>query len=693
MKTTHCNPLFAPASIAVVGGGNDPAKPGGRVVLNLRQHGFPVLWVVNPKGGEIQGLPTFRTIDDLPEAPDLAILSIQAPLVLEAVDRLLERGTRGLIVLSAGFSETDEAGRILEDRLVARVRKAGGLLVGPNSFGVFTPVHYGIFGGPEQVASPGGIDFVSASGSTACFIMEAGLDRGLRFASLVSLGNSAHLGASDFLAFADEAPEGAPSRVLLLYLESLDEPDRFLTHARSLRRKGWRIAALKAGTTEAGARAAASHTGAMATPDDAISALFDRAGVVRVDSKAAMVDVAAVLSGGGVPRSRDIVIVTHAGGPGILLADELSRQGFRVPELRPSVQQAILSRLSPGSSARNPVDFLASGTAEQLSHILRTLAAEAADELGGVAVVFGSPGLFDVWPAFQVILEASTTLPFPVYPVLPSTRTAAAEMERFRAAGRPFFTDEVALARALGTVVRTPSPAPEADAVDGFDAHAIEVAMAPARSEGRAVLRPDEVTAVLAGAGFRLPRSRIVHDAADAIRFAAEVGGPIVAKVTGCLHKSDHGGVVVGLRSPEEISGAFARLAAFPGADGVLVQEQVSGLEVILGAVARGAFGHTVLVGLGGIFTEALRDVAVGLAPLSREEARRMLGRLRGRRLLDGFRGQAGMDEAVLADHLVRLAELVHRFPGIAEIDVNPLMGRGTDTWAVDARILLGRQD
>ncbi len=682
--------MMKPGSIVVVGGGNDIRKPGGKVVQNLAEHGFAKLWVVNPKSDRVQGLPTFATIAELPDPPELAILAVPAPQVPGAVQALIDRGTRAFIVLSAGFSETDAAGRMLEQELADRIERAGALLVGPNSLGVFTPAYCGVFGGPDQHAVPGTIDLLSASGSTAAFIMEAGLDRGLRFASTVSVGNSACLGVEDFLGVLDEDPGPSPARTCLLYLESIEEPHRILEHARSLHAKGRRVVALKAGTTEVGARAASSHTGAMATSDAAVGALFDKAGIVRVSSKSEMVDVAGVLTWSRPPTSDDIVIITQAGGPGILLADELSSHGFRVPELPEELQRDLLAGLLPGSSARNPIDFLAAAGPEHVRHVFRVLADKAADRIGAACFVFGSPGLFDIGPALDVLLEATRTMPFPVYPVLPSTRTAADEAARFRAAGGFYFTDEVALGRALGLIRRTPAPAPVRPKLPSIDVQAIRAAIGEARGQGRTHLSPEQVARVMTAIGLGLPGQSVVLDVSDAERAARQFGWPVVMKVVGPLHKTDVQGVMVGVRDEREVREAFAKLMGIAGAEGVLVQQQVRGLELILGVSREERFGALVLFGLGGIFTEAMRDVRMGLAPLDRDEARRMVEGIKGAKLLRGVRGRAGVDVEAVADAVVRISALALAFPELREMDVNPLMGQGKDLFAVDARIAIG---
>lgn len=681
--------LMKPGSIVVVGGGNDLRKPGGKVVRNLAAHGFAKLWVVNPKSDGVQDLPTFATVEELPAPPELAIVAVPAPHVPGAVQALIDRGTRAFIVLSAGFSETDAAGRELEQQLIERIERAGALLVGPNSLGVFTPAYFGVFGGPDLHPAPGTIDLLSASGSTAAFIMEAGLDRGLRFASSVSVGNSACLGVEDFLGVLDEDPGPNPARTCLLYLESIEEPHRILQHSRSLHAKGRRVVALKAGTTEVGARAAASHTGAMATSDAAVSALFDKAGIVRVSSKSEMVDVAGVLAWSRPPTSNDIVIITQAGGPGILLADELSSHGFRVPELPAELQRVLLAGLLPGSSARNPIDFLAAAGPEHVRHVFRLLADKAADRIGAACFVFGSPGLFDIGPVLDVLLDATRTMPFPVYPVLPSTRTAADEAARFRAAGGFYFTDEVALGRALGVIRRTPPPAPDRPELPPIDARAIRRAIEEAKAQGRAHLSPEQVARVITAIGLGLPGQSVVRDVSDAERAARQLGWPVVMKVVGPLHKTDVQGVVVGVRDESEVRRAFAKLMGIGGAEGVLVQQQVRGLELIVGFSREERFGALVLFGLGGVFAEAMRDVRMGLAPLGREEARRMVEGIRGAKLLSGVRGNAGVDVETVVDAVVRMSTLAHEFPELREMDVNPLTGQGRSLVAVDARIVI----
>lgn len=665
--------LFKPSSIVVVGGSNDVSKSGGRLVAYLRRGGFRNIQVVNAKGAALPDLPVYASIEALPGPPDLAFIAIPAPHVLDAVQRLLTLGARTFVVLSAGFSELDDAGRQLERQLVELVARHGATLIGPNSLGAVTPDYYGIFAGVEFRPERGSIDFITASGSTAVFIIEAGLMRGLRFATLVSVGNSAQIGVEEVLAFRAQHFAEAPVKAVLLYLEAIADPAALREQCRALHAQGCRTVALKPGVSEVGARA--------------VSALFDQAGVIRVHSKTEMIDVAGLLTGFKPLRGKRICIVTHAGGPAIVLADELTRLGFEVPELAPETQQRLCHMLAPGSACRNPVDFLASGSVEQLHAILDIVGSDPRDRIDGICAFFGSHGLTSMWPACAEIIDANRRLPIPVYPVLPSARTAADELRQYREAGHFYFHDEACLARAMAAIARTPPPADPAPAPTPLDQAAIERALTAARSSGQLLLAPDQVETVLEAAGFELPPSAAVDSAAQAVAAAQRIGIPVALKVVGPSHKSDVAGVRLGIADDAACRSAFEQLMRIAGARGVLVQRQVGGLELILGVSREAGFGHLILFGLGGIFTEAIADVASALAPLGIEQAQRLVDAIRGQRLLDGVRGRPGVDRAAVARCLCQLSTLVQRFPQIKELDINPLIGSGRELWAVDGRI------
>jgi acyl-CoA synthetase (NDP forming) len=392
--------LIDPASIVVIGGSNDVQKPGGAVLRNLIEGKYKgKLYVTNLKEPLVQGIETCNDPSLLPDV-DLAIIAIAAKYVPDTVELLCsQKNTRAFIILSAGFSEENAEGKLLEQKVVDTVNRHGASLIGPNCVGVLTPHYHGVFTKPIPKLETGGCDFISGSGATACFIMEAGIPNGLTFASLFSVGNSAQMGVEEVLQYLDETFDPVKSsRVKLIYMENVSKPQLLLKHASSLVRKGCRIAAVKAGSSEAGSRAASSHTGALASPDVAVDALFRKAGIVRCYGREELIAVASVFMHAGL-KGKNMAIITHAGGPAVMLTDALSNGGMNVPLIEGEASKELLSSLYPGSSVANPIDFLATGNAQQLGTII-DYCNNRFDAVDGMAVIFGTPGLnkvFDVY--------------------------------------------------------------------------------------------------------------------------------------------------------------------------------------------------------------------------------------------------------------------------------------------------------
>ncbi len=681
--------LFYPTSIAVIGASNEPMKPGGRLIKSIKDHHFKgELWAVNPKTPDILGLPTFANIAALPGPPDLAIVAIPAGLVVTAMDELARKGTGAVIVLTSGFGEKDEQGKMAEHQMLRLSQAAGMTLIGPNCSGFITHTYKGKFAGLVPDLPGGAVDFISGSGATVDYLMEQALVRGLSFGNVVNLGNSVMIGVEDMLAMYDENyTRQAPnrSRVLMLYLESVRKPGLLLKHARSLARKGCSLVAIKSGVTEAGRRAAASHTGAMATSDAAVQALFEKAGIIRVFSRTQMIDVACALTAaGGRPAGRRACILTDAGGPGVMLADEFNRQGWDLPQLPESVRQRLSGVLPPESSLMNPIDCLPSRDANQIHDIFRILGEEQG-RIDVIAVITGDSGMADNWSIYEQIIQAMDQCPIPVLPVLSSTISSRAHIQRFIHSGKVYFHDEVQLGMALGRMAACPAPAAEESATpSGYDRQAIAAAL----SGPAGALPPQTVRRVLEAAGFPMPAQLEIYDHAGLAAACRTIGYPLVMKVIGPLHKSDLGGVKTGISEQAQAERAWQQLMRIPGAKGVLLQPMVQGLEVILGATREGDYGHLIMFGLGGIFAEAFKDVQFALAPLSADESLRMIRGIRSYPVLEGFRGEPGMSIETLAECIQRLSRLVADFPQIDEIDLNPVKGTGTDLVAVDARIL-----
>ena len=676
--------LIKPRSIVVVGGSNDWHKPGGAVLQHLIETGYRGdLYVLNPKEDIVQGIQSYRDPALLPEV-DLAIIVIPAKFVVDIVDILAhQKNTRAFIVISAGFSEESPEGKILEERLVGIVNSVDGALIGPNCIGVLSPYYAGVFTRPIPTLHPRGFDFISGSGATACFIMEAGIPIGMRFARVFSVGNSAQIGVEDILQYMDETFDPNTSSFnKLLYLEAIAKPEVFLKHASSLIRKGCMIAAIKAGTSEAGTRAASSHTGALASPDAAVEALFRKAGIVRCYGRNDLINVASVFKFPKLKGS-NIAIITHAGGPAIMLTDALSANGMGVPKLEGPVAKELLTHLHPGSSVANPIDFLATGNADQLSTII-DYAEYKFDEIDGIVVIFGTPGLDRVFNEYRIIDEKMKICKKPIFPILPSIMTAGEEIKDFISWGHTYFPQEVLFANALARVFYTPPPTsidPEQPSVDTLAIRNI-INAAP---EG--YISPAEIQGLLDACKIPRAGEAVVNTREDAIAAAIELGYPVVMKVVGPVHKSDVGGVVLNVQDEHALLEQFTRMMKIADTTGILIQPMLSGTELFIGAKYESGYGHLILCGLGGIFIEVLKDTSVGLAPLGVDEALYMIRHLKGYKIIQGIRGKERINEDVFAGIMVKLSALLKVAPEIIELDFNPLLGNGDSIVVVDARI------
>ena len=689
--------LLNPQSIVVIGGSNNVHKPGGSIVRNLVSGGYNgTLHIVNPKEDEVQGIKAFHDARDIPPT-ELAILVVAARFCPDYVEMLAkEKQTRAFIIISAGFGEETKAGAELEQRILDTCQQYGAALIGPNCIGLLNRNHHSVFTLPIPNLDPKGADFVSGSGATAVFILESAVIKGLQFNSVWSIGNGKQIGIEDVLQYMDEHfnPE-TDSKVKLLYIENISNPDKLLFHAGSLIRKGCRIAAIKAGASESGSRAASSHTGAIASSDSAVEALFRKAGIVRCYSREELTTVGCIFT---LPpfKGRNFAIVTHAGGPGVMLTDALSKGGLSVPKVEGAIAEELKTKLFPGSSVSNPIDFLATGTAEQLGTII-DYCEQKFDNIDAIAVIYGTPGLNQLYEAYDVLDRKIRECRKPIFPVLPSLHTAGAEVAEFLAKGHVNFSDEVTLATALSQIMRTPQPASPELELYGVDVPKIREIIYRETNrlkfEGitSGYLAPDTVREILSCAGIPLVPEMVSMSKEELTAFAGKVGYPVVAKVVGPVHKSDVGGVALNIRTPEHLALEFDRMMQIPDATGVMVQKMLKGTELFIGAKYETRFGHVVLCGLGGIFVEVLKDVSSGLAPLSYAEAYSMIHSLRGYKILKGTRGQQGINEQKYAEIIVRLSTLLRFATEIKEMDINPLLADGSDIIAVDARILIGK--
>ncbi len=694
--------LLQPKSIVVIGGSNNVHKPGGSIVRNLINGDYQgELRIVNPKEDTIQGIKAFHDVKDIPQT-DLAILVVAAKYCPDYVDYLCaEKGVRAFVIISAGFGEETKAGAALEQHILDTCDRYGAALIGPNCIGLLNRHHHSVFTLPIPKLDPNGADFISGSGATAVFILESAVVKGLQFNSVWSIGNGKQIGIEDVLQYMDEHfnPE-TDSKVKLLYIENISNPDKLLYYASRLIQKGCRIAAIKSGSSESGSRAASSHTGAIASSDAAVEALFRKAGIVRCFSREELTTTGCIFmvtSHLKTPLSslNNFAIVTHAGGPGVMLTDALSKGGLNVPKIEGPMADELKAQLFPGSSVANPIDFLATGTPAQLGTII-DYCEHQLDQIDAIAVIYGTPGLTQLYEAYDVLDRKIHECKKPIFPILPSMVTAGPEVADFLAKGHVNFSDEVTLASTLSQIMRTPQPAThevELYGVNITQLHSIlfrETGRLKFEGKDSGWLSPNAVRDILTCAGIQMVPEKVSHSKEELTDFAARIGYPVVAKVVGPIHKSDVGGVALNIRTAEHLALEFDRMMQIEGATDVMVQKMLKGTELFIGAKYEERFGHVVLCGLGGIFVEVLKDVSSGLAPLTYPEAYSMIHSLRGYKIIKGTRGQKGVNEQKYAEIIVRLSTLLRFATEIKEIDINPLLADEHSVTAVDARIRIG---
>ena len=694
--------LLQPKSIVVIGGSNNVHKPGGSIVRNLINGNYQgELRIVNPKEDNIQGIKAFHDVKDIPQT-DLAILVVAAKYCPDYVDYLCaEKGVRAFVIISAGFGEETKAGAALEQHILDTCERYGAALIGPNCIGLLNRHHHSVFTLPIPKLDPNGADFISGSGATAVFILESAVVKGLQFNSVWSIGNGKQIGIEDVLQYMDEHfnPE-TDSKVKLLYIENISNPDKLLYYASRLIQKGCRIAAIKSGSSESGSRAASSHTGAIASSDAAVEALFRKAGIVRCFSREELTTTGCIFmvtSHLKTPLSslNNFAIVTHAGGPGVMLTDALSKGGLNVPKIEGPMADELKAQLFPGSSVANPIDFLATGTPAQLGTII-DYCEHKLDQIDAIAVIYGTPGLTQLYEAYSILDQKIRECKKPIFPILPSMVTAGPEVADFLAKGHVNFSDEVTLASTLSQIMRTPQPAThevELYGVNISQLHSIlfrEIGRLKFEGKDSGWLAPNAVRDILTCAGIQMVPEKVSHSKEELTDFAARIGYPVVAKVVGPIHKSDVGGVALNIRTAEHLALEFDRMMQIEGATDVMVQKMLKGTELFIGAKYEERFGHVVLCGLGGIFVEVLKDVSSGLAPLTYPEAYSMIHSLRGYKIIKGTRGQKGVNEQKYAEIIVRLSTLLRFATEIKEIDINPLLADVHSVTAVDARIRIG---
>ncbi len=676
--------LINPKSIAVIGGSNNIDSIGGSVLKNLIDQQFKGdLYVVNPNKDVVQKIKSFKDVSLLPKT-DLAIIAIPAIDIPGIVNVLLKnKETKGFIIYSAGFSELNESGRLLQNTITESITEAGASLLGPNNIGMINENYAGIFTKPIPIMHKKGVDFISASGATAVFTLEAAHQLGLKFSSLYTVGNSAQIGVEDVLEYLDVSfVSGESSIVKMLYIEGVNNPDKLLKHCLSLRQKGCSILALKSGITEKGKAAAISHTGAMVNSDLFVSALFKKAGIIRCSSRQELITCATLLQITD-KRSKRFAIITHAGGPAVILTDTLSSNGLIVPDLDENHQQKLKQLLYDGASTKNPIDILATGNAKQLGDVLDYCEKELT-EIDAIIVIFGSPGLGTASDAFQMIHQKIREFQKPIYAILPSVVNTQKEIQQFIQNGNQAFNDEYLFGRCLAklqssktqikkSLIKNPIAKNEIrNLIEGFP---------------NGFLNPEQVYDILTAAEIKMAKQILVKSESDLLNAARSLAYPVVQKVVGPLHKSDEKGVITSVLNITELMYNFRKLIRQKGVKAVMIQQMISGKEVFIGSKREGNFPPLILCGSGGIYIEVLNDISSALAPINKNEAMGMVDQLKIKSILQGIRGEKGCNLEAFYDTIEKVSNLLLLAPEISELDINPLMISEKDIVAVDARI------
>jgi acyl-CoA synthetase (NDP forming) len=667
--------LINPKSIAVIGASNHMDKPGGRLVFNLKEYGYKgLIFPVNPKEQEICGLQAYHSVQDLPDT-DMAVLAVSAAACVESAEYLAEhKSTTAIVIVAAGFAETGTEGKELEERLKILAQRKNITILGPNCIGVLNQKYKAVFITPPPAIYPDGVDFVSASGALAVFIFDLAASHGLRFGSIFSVGNSAANGVEEVLEYWDENfhPQ-LSSHVKLVYVEQIRKPEKFYKHIRSLRNKGCSVIVLKPGDSDAGARAALSHTGAFAGDSKAYALLIEKAGAIRCYSREEMVYLASVLSQKPL-KGKNIAIVTQAGGPAVMLSDQLEADGLKVPELDKKTQEYFASLLVPGSSTHNPVDMLATANRKQLAQVLSYC--NNLDYIDGMVVIYGKTGMENLFETYAVLNETTKKCSKPVFSVLPSVRIAQEEIARFVAAGGIVYTDEVILGQTLGKITKASNILSDTIFYPKSE-----------REISKKILDEPEVFERLKNAGIPLVEFEII-ERREQLREIDNLKYPLVAKVVGILHKTEVGGVILNIKNKDELIKAFDNISSIEGSKGLILQEYIKGTEIYIGGKKHSGIGYSVHAGLGGIFVELIGDVSSCLAPVNIDEARKMLSSLKAQKIFKGFRNLPAVDFEAFAQLIVTFSKIFERYPDIDEIDLNPLIANGSTIVAVDARII-----
>lgn len=697
--------FFHPASVAVIGASTNETKLGHSVVKNLIDGGYinmGQIYPINYKADSILNLKAYPSVKDVPESVDLAVIVIPFPYVPDALRECGQKGISSAIVISAGFREAGKEGFEREMELIDISKEFNIRLIGPNCLGVidtYTPLNASFAAGTPP---KGPMAFMSQSGALGTAVLDIALAGHLGLSKFVSLGNKADVSEIDLL---QTWKDDAQTKVIMIYSEGMPNGQEFIRVAREVTRDK-PVVAIKSGVTQSGSRAVSSHTGSLAGSEQAYHAAFKQAGVIRVDSMQKLFDVSLAIGYQPLLRGDRIAIITNAGGPGILATDQLEKAGLTLSRFNPETKRALVEYLPDAASAANPVDVLGDARADRYQFALETVSKDP--NVDGILVMLTPQAMTQIKETAEAVSSLSDSIDKPILACFMGKQKVEPGVNVLFERGIPNYSFPEQAANAFGAMdsyrlVRE-QPEPEYVSYD-VDNESVRKLLDHTRSEGRLSIGDSEAQEILHAYGLRIPKSKVAATADEAISIANDIGFPVVLKIASpdILHKTDVGGVRVGLSSNEEVLDAFELMVYraqryVPEARiwGCFVQEMMppGGLEVLVGMNRDPQFGPLVTFGLGGIYVEALKDVTFRVAPFSLQEATQMLDEISARALLDGIRGNPPVDKDAIVDTLLRMGQLVQTFPEIVEFDINPLIvfSEGQGAVAIDMRLILSEQ-
>jgi acetyltransferase len=706
--------IFSPESVAVVGASTTPGKVGHDIFANILRGGFSgTLFPVNPGARSVLSVKAYPSVSAIQDPVDLAIVILPPPLALKAVEDAVEKGVNGIVIVSAGFREVGGEGRRIEDRIVSICRERGVRVVGPNCLGVINPE-------PEvrlnasfsaRMPKPGNISFISQSGALCTAVLDVAADRDFGFSKFISIGNKADVDELDLLQYLHEDPH---TEVIILYLEELRRGPEFIEAVKEIT-SGFRrtpVLVIKSGRTAAGAQAAASHTGALAGSEAVYDAIFQQAGIIRAETIDELFDFANAFaykteSALGktrrkVPTGNRVAIVTNAGGPGIVATDMTVSAGLQLARFAPETVEALASHLPKTANLNNPVDVIGDASQDRYESALQAVIAD--EGVDGALVILTPQSMTNARGTAEAVVRTARTTHKPILCCFMGIVDVSPGVKYLQSHGYPVFRFPENAAKAFGALYRHFRWLSRRHLEQYRFEHDTEAAaevIREALAAGKTYLGELEGNRILEAYGFSVLPTRLATDASEAVKIADEIGYPVVMKIVSAdiVHKSDAGGVVVGIETGEQVRESFAGIVSRAreyksdaAIDGVLVQKMARpGNEVILGMNRYPVFGPLLMFGYGGIFVEVFKDVSFRLAPIGRNEARRMVRQIKGFKLLDGFRGKPKSDISALEQAMVRLSDMAVAHPEIKELDINPMLAHpeGEGATVADCRIIL----